>query len=1091
MCYHRARRKKSMLGFELSVLDRWEVSGPGFLRLFQPFVGWKRSGTMDGKTRLNRMWVVTMMLVFGAGPTISIVNAQDGVPDLVVAAVDTGRVTVDCRDLFAEGTVAATVRNDGTAAAAPFEVLFFEDGNGNGIWDGDTVDRFLGQGSTVADLAVDASTQVEAAIDDTVAFAGNLIYAVADPEGLTGDLETANNTNHSGADCQYLPLPGAPNPIIEWSWTSSMVMPDHLNVMMTPGVIDLSGDGIPDVVFGATNETGGSLVVVGVLRALSGADGSELFTVTDPTLQITTASSVAVGDIDLDGLPEILACDSTGARLIAFENDGTFKWRSPVLETINWGAPALADIDGDGTPEIVIGRQVLSNAGVILWTGTGGRGSQANVGPLSLVADLDLDGVPEVVAGNTAYSAGGGIGWQQVAVPDGYDAVGNFDDDDNPEVVVVSGGSVWLLEHDGTVKWGPVAIPGGGRGGPPTVEDYDGDGEAEIGVAGATRYVVVETDGSVRWTTVTQDASSNVTGSSVFDFEGDGSAEVVYSDEHNLFIFNGFDGTVLFQAELSSCTWYEYPLVADVDADGNAELVAVANNNCGIGPQRGVYVFGDAAASWAATRRIWNQHTYHITNVNDDGSIPAAESPNWLQPGLNNFRSQRLADGNLLGAPDLTASLIDFDDGPCPDDVALTVRIGNGGANVAAAGVDVAFYDGDPAAGGTLLGVVQTTNDLDPGEYEDVELEIPPPFVGTVCVVADDDGAGNGRVNECDETNNSCCAEIAAECPVNRPPEVTCLEPDVCNDAGLCSASVACDGGVASCFDPDGDPTGLVCEPPGPFDVGVTAVSATCTDDSDASDSAECTVTVRDCEQPTCTPPAALVLECNTAGGVAGDDARIQAWLGSATAEDNCGEIASITHDAPPFFPLGSTTVTWTATDPAGNSSSCSADVVVADTTPPVITVEVDTCCLWTPNHKLTDVASYSVFDVCDPGAGASAVPAVTSDEATASELGAGGGNHCPDATVAAGVFSLRAERSGTKGADNGRVYDLAVTATDASGNVGSTVISESSCDGCPGAVCVPHDQDPRSSGKPKGHSTPGVCQAIDDGQLFDALTCN
>jgi len=159
----------------------------------------------------------------------------------------------------------------------------------------------------------------------------------------------------------------------------------------------------------------------------------------------------------------------------------------------------------------------------------------------------------------------------------------------------------------------------GGVGGPPTVADYDNDGQPEIGVAGASRYVVFETNGTLKWATVTQDSSSNRTGSSVFDFDGDGSAEVVYRDELKLRVYRGTDGFVLFQTAMSSCTWHEYVLVADVDADGNAEIVAVANNNCGFGPQRGVYVFGDANDNWVTTRRIWNQHTYHITNVRDDG----------------------------------------------------------------------------------------------------------------------------------------------------------------------------------------------------------------------------------------------------------------------------------------------------------------------------------------------------------------------------------------------------------------------------------------------------------------------------------------
>lgn len=248
-----------------------------------------------------------------------------------------------------------------------------------------------------------------------------------------------------------------------------------------------------------------------------------------------------------------------------------------------------------------------------------------------------LDGSPDIVAGNTVYSASGSVK-SQISATDGYNAVANFDSDNMAEIVLVSGGYVRLLEHDCSVKWGPVAIPGGGAGGPPTVADYDNDGEPEIGVAGATRYVVFETNGSLKWAAATQDGSSNRTGSSVFDFENDGIAEVIYSDEITLRVYRGSDGLVLFQTLLSSCTWHEYPLVADVDGDNQAEILAVANNNCGFGPQQGIYVYGDADEKWVPTRQIWNQHTYHITNVNPDGTIPIFENVNWLEPGLNNFR---------------------------------------------------------------------------------------------------------------------------------------------------------------------------------------------------------------------------------------------------------------------------------------------------------------------------------------------------------------------------------------------------------------------------------------------------------------------
>jgi len=194
---------------------------------------------------------------------------------------------------------------------------------------------------------------------------------------------------------------------------------------------------------------------------------------------------------------------------------------------------------------------VLNSAdGTIRWTGTGGRGSQGIIGPLSIVADVNLDGQPEVVAGNTVYTAAGAILWRNGRTPDGLNAVANFDADPHPEIVLVGGGSVWLLEQTGDLAWGPVGIPGGG-GGAPTVADFDGDGQPEIGVAGLVRYVVVDGTGTIQWQALTRDASSGVTSATAFDFEGDGALEVVYRDEQKLRILRGLDGGVRFETPIS------------------------------------------------------------------------------------------------------------------------------------------------------------------------------------------------------------------------------------------------------------------------------------------------------------------------------------------------------------------------------------------------------------------------------------------------------------------------------------------------------------------------------------------------------------
>ncbi|MBN1248387.1 MAG: VCBS repeat-containing protein [Anaerolineae bacterium] len=434
-------------------------------------------------------------------------------------------------------------------------------------------------------------------------------------------------------------------PVQKWHYTPGPgEYENYKHVMAIPIVGDITMDGIPDVIFPSfRNDIYHSS---GILRAVSGDDGSLIFA--NPDYRVNPDASAAVADLDQDGIPEIIIARS-GGGMYAFSNTGDLKYSSVPTYTVNNDEQmvAVADLDEDGWPEVIVGRYVLSHdlsQLTILGEG-GGDGSPLS----SVVGDVNLDGRLEVVAGNTVYAGSGGILSMNASIPaNALNALGNFDADPYPEIVLVDrhgGGTICLVDHQMEIIWGPLPIPrrvsDAKNGGPPTVADFDGDGWPEIGVAGSSYYTVFDTDGTVLWKSVTRDVSSGMTGSSVFDFQGDGRAEVVYGDERYLRVYDGADGTVLFEVENSSGTLNELPVIADVDADGYAEIVVVANNYSH-GVNNGVRVFESAGEAdgngWVSTRQLWHQHAYDVVGIDDGLRVVTRPTPNWLL--YNNFRCQ-------------------------------------------------------------------------------------------------------------------------------------------------------------------------------------------------------------------------------------------------------------------------------------------------------------------------------------------------------------------------------------------------------------------------------------------------------------------
>ncbi|HEX8538550.1 MAG TPA: FG-GAP-like repeat-containing protein, partial [Cystobacter sp.] len=551
------------------------------------------------------------------------------------------------------------------------------------------------------------------------------------------------------------PLPGALEPELKWAWTGSEVLPEHRQVMMTPVVVDVNGDGVADIVF--STFAGDKYQSDGVLRAVSGEDGHDLWAVTDPAARVKPAASLAAGDLDEDGKVEICAIPQDGRGIICFENDGTFKFRSaPAANDYNeWGGPSLADLDADGFVEILDGNRVYDHTGTLKWVGSDGMGGAQYTGPVSFAADIDQDGQQEVINDRAIYRHDGTPLCVNTEIPHGFAAVANFDEDPAGEIVVAGRGKVSLLDNDCSLRWS-VDVPGGGHGGSPNLADFDGDGALEIGLSGERAYSVLASDGSVKWSTPIQDLSSGKVGSTTFDFEDDGKLEVVVTDELKLRILDAATGAVRWETPNSSGTTHENPVVANVDGDPAAELVVVSNDHAYPGTH-GLRVF-QGRRGWAGTRSLWNQHAYSVTNVLDDGSIPVAATSHWLHPRLNTFHANvanHFGEGHSpYAAADLVVSGLSA---TCEGEsgALLLARVLNQGEAPVAAGVKVAFFDGTPASGGTLLGVASVAEALPVGASALATLSISAPPNGTVSffAIADDDGQGGGRDTECLESN--------------------------------------------------------------------------------------------------------------------------------------------------------------------------------------------------------------------------------------------------------------------------------------------------------------------------------------------------
>ena len=187
------------------------------------------------------------------------------------------------------------------------------------------------------------------------------------------------------------------------------------------------------------------------------------------------------------------------------------------------------------------------------------------------------------------------------------------------------------------------------------------------------------------------------------------------------------------------------------------------------------------------------------------------------------------------------------------------------------------------------------------------------------------------------------------------PPEIFAPSDIVTEAVGLSSTMIEL--GEATAHDVMGIAS-VTEHPPRFFVLGETTITWTATDTSGNSASAIQTVTVVDTTAPSITAPDSVTAEATSA------DSNIVV-LGNPVSSDLV-DTPSISNDAPDVFPLGETTITWTATDTSGNSASAIQTVTVVDNTSPELTMPEDVIISAFSLEKQVEIGEAQAHDSVD-----------------------------------------------------------------------------------------------------------------------------
>ncbi|MEO0145998.1 MAG: FG-GAP-like repeat-containing protein [candidate division WOR-3 bacterium] len=256
---------------------------------------------------------------------------------------------------------------------------------------------------------------------------------------------------------------------------------------------------------------------------------------------------VGVGDINGDGLPDVLVSDTYGSQVYWYENNGNWGFTRHFVGSSSYPLYVDAgDIDSDGDVDIVTGDYLGSNIYVF-------------------------------------YNSGNGSSFTSRVLPTSGEAwevdLGDVDADGDLDIATSTGGGVLLFRNDAglftQVYVGSLSWPHGCR-----FFDMEGDGHLEI--ASTHPFQVFKNDGAENFSLYYQDANlQEGWGVGPADINGDGYMDVAVNDYYG-------GATYVYWGSASGFTKQPIGLAGESEGMDMGEINA----------QTGVDIAVGAASSW-------------------------------------------------------------------------------------------------------------------------------------------------------------------------------------------------------------------------------------------------------------------------------------------------------------------------------------------------------------------------------------------------------------------------------------------------------------------------------------------------------------